>query len=286
MTYLETILRQICSELNKDYTQVQKFQTILENEWIDNEEALRITKEDELIKLGIPRMLVKKLKLKVAKAPPTLPEENQLIEEKPPAKSIEIIDCDSIDEIKETKDELVEEIDDFLPSKSEIRREKENRELFYDLLKGFVLENKNNVDFALKCLGILQKLLMNIIKSPSESKFRLLKRGNKALESKIFVHGNLVQILLMLGFEDLSGEKLQQKCPALDLAPAARNYFLAEDIMNLDSIENVVNSVREVKSDLDDFIVRKPTTTQHNSVNHSINLHTSRHIGFFFIVDW
>ena len=67
MTYLETILREICVELNKNYSQVERFKKILEDEWIDNQEAIKITKEEELTKIGIPKMLAKKLKEKAEK---------------------------------------------------------------------------------------------------------------------------------------------------------------------------------------------------------------------------
>ena len=70
MSYLEEVLQQICQELNKPYSNVEKFKTILENEWIDSREALNATQINELVKLGIPQMLAKKLKERASNAHP------------------------------------------------------------------------------------------------------------------------------------------------------------------------------------------------------------------------
>ena len=64
MSYLEKILREICFDLNKEYAEVEKYQKILESEWIVNKEAINSFGDDEFFQLGIPKMLVKKLRQK------------------------------------------------------------------------------------------------------------------------------------------------------------------------------------------------------------------------------
>ena len=43
----------------------------------------------------------------------------------------------------------------------------------------------NDPEIALAGLEILHKLIANILKNPTEEKFRVLKKTNKAIQSKI-----------------------------------------------------------------------------------------------------
>lgn len=116
------------------------------------------------------------------------------------------------------------------------------------------LQYKGNTQNSLNSLNTFQKILGNIIKSPTESKFRLLKRGNKTLEAKIFSNQNLVQILCMLGFDEVSKKDFILKNPTSQLSPGENNFYLSDQILNLGSIENVIEAVRETKSDLQDIL--------------------------------
>ncbi len=49
-------------------------------------------------------------------------------------------------------------------------------------------------------LNILEKVIGNIVKNPTEQKYRNVKKGNKVLQKKLFVHANVDKVLEIMGF--------------------------------------------------------------------------------------
>lgn len=165
---------------------------------------------------------------------------------------------DSIDEVKETKSPKSNEQEpisnEIFASSSEIRREKSNQQIFADLIRNFLVTNQKQPESVLKSLNIFQKILANIVESPLNPKFRLLKRGKRALELKIFCFPELTRLLEIVGFEEISGEQFSAKHAKLDLAAAERNYYLNDSLVNVDVIENVLEIVREAKLEVCDYL--------------------------------
>ena len=57
-------------------------------------------------------------------------------------------------------------------------------------------------------LDILHKLIQNILKSPKEEKFRIFKKANKAIQSKLMVLGeaDIIALIELLGYVDMGEE--------------------------------------------------------------------------------
>jgi len=56
-------------------------------------------------------------------------------------------------------------------------------------------------------LETLLKLIGNILKSPTEDKFRTLKKTNKAIQGRILsLKGGIHELILALGYTDLDAE--------------------------------------------------------------------------------
>lgn len=143
-------------------------------------------------------------------------------------------------------------------SQSEIRREKSNQQIFAELLRAFALRSRGNPRALLKSLSTFQTILANVVKSPEAAKFRLLRRGNKALEGKIFRHVELLQTLELLGFQPLSAAQFCAQCPQTSLQPAERNLFLSDAHLNVGSVDNVLEVVREAKAEVADAVEALP----------------------------
>ena len=68
--------------------------------------------------------------------------------------------------------------------------------------------NKKEHPQALQgALKLFLKILENIINSPSEQKFRNIKKANKTLQAKLFCLENIHQLIDLFGFEyDIANE--------------------------------------------------------------------------------
>ena len=49
-------------------------------------------------------------------------------------------------------------------------------------------------------LNILEKVLRNILKNPTQDKFRSIKKGNKVLAKKFFIHEGMHEVLTSMNF--------------------------------------------------------------------------------------
>ena len=49
-------------------------------------------------------------------------------------------------------------------------------------------------------LNLLEKIINNIIKNPTEQKYKNVKKSNKVLQNKLFIHGNVDTALEAIGF--------------------------------------------------------------------------------------
>ncbi len=89
-------------------------------------------------------------------------------------------------------------------------------------------------------VNILVKILTNIKNNPGIQKYRVIKKDNKVLKKKVFVHANVDQVLVAMGFVfdqstnqymyfDSSGEQID-------------NYFTVLDGINLEIQADINNS--------------------------------------------
>mmetsp|Transcript_100291 Transcript_100291/g.251440 ORF Transcript_100291/g.251440 Transcript_100291/m.251440 type:complete len:520 (+) Transcript_100291:195-1754(+) len=88
------------------------------------------------------------------------------------------------------------------------------------LAKVAALELDSQVTF----FETILKVLNNILQNPEEAKFRSLKKGNAALQSKLFSHGDnaATELLLLAGFED-TAETIALPGPPDGRCTAVRN---------------------------------------------------------------
>ena len=49
-------------------------------------------------------------------------------------------------------------------------------------------------------LNILNKLTSNIVSNPNQDKFRTVRKFNKVLQNKLFIHRDIDRVLTTLGF--------------------------------------------------------------------------------------
>lgn len=70
------------------------------------------------------------------------------------------------------------------------------KEVYNDLKQVFNLKKS---EFK-PTLNILEKILTNITKNPGVDKFRIIKKQNKVLQKKLFVHEKIDKTLLIMGF--------------------------------------------------------------------------------------
>ena len=63
----------------------------------------------------------------------------------------------------------------------------------------FIFEGSNKEKFGV-FLALIKKVVSNIIQNPQEPKFRSLRKTNKALQDKLFIHPNMHELLTSLGF--------------------------------------------------------------------------------------
>ena len=95
--------------------------------------------------------------------------------------------------------------------------DKEAREAqINSLLAEIVAANDNEKNIA--GLDILHKLISNILKNPTDEKFRVLKKSNKAISSKLMSlqpTGKVMELLFALGYTDIDD----------DMCAFTGNYF-------------------------------------------------------------
>ena len=63
----------------------------------------------------------------------------------------------------------------------------------------FIFEGSNKDKFGV-FLELIKKVVSNIIQNPQDPKFKSLRKTNKALQDKLFIHPNLHELLTSLGF--------------------------------------------------------------------------------------
>lgn len=75
----------------------------------------------------------------------------------------------------------------------------------YGILKPELEEIKNKHPSQYKdCFDILIKLFTNIVNNPNEAKFRNFKKTNKAIETRVLVIPEILEILSIMGYSDSS----------------------------------------------------------------------------------
>ena len=184
MSYIEQLLNGIATELNKPTHTVKKFISILEENWYDSEVALKEISENELIQLGIPRFLAKKIKQKVDN--PTHVKKNSIFEKKKEPVKSEI-----------TPEKIIEEKQE--PSTPLIQKEMKVETLFKKEIESLIQEILH-LKTRISSLEIIQKINRNLLKDPTNTKFHILKMSNKKLQENIFAFRHAKSILHLIGF--------------------------------------------------------------------------------------
>lgn len=78
------------------------------------------------------------------------------------------------------------------------------KDILQGMLDEIVEKYKNEYKTAFE---ILQKLISNIINSPENQKFRVIKKTNPIVQTKLLQIPQIVDVLNVIGFEDGTGEK-------------------------------------------------------------------------------
>ncbi len=78
------------------------------------------------------------------------------------------------------------------------------KEILYDMLKEIVKKRPNEYKTAFE---VLSKLLNNIIQNPGEPKFRVIKKSNMIISSKLLSIPEIIDVLNVLGYEEGTGDK-------------------------------------------------------------------------------
>jgi len=78
------------------------------------------------------------------------------------------------------------------------------KDILEGMLKDIVSKRPNDYKTA---FGILTKLLNNILENPNEPKFRVVKKSNLAISTKLLNIPEMIEVLEILGYELGTGEK-------------------------------------------------------------------------------
>lgn len=192
MSYIHSLLTKIAKDLNKPESSVKRFVTILEENWYDTEPALKEISEDELIALGLPRFLAKKIKQSVDNPQPQKPI--TMFSKKPKPQQTKIEPEPIIEEVQTSNNG---------PSEPTVQM------LFKKEIEGVIAEVLH-LKTRISCLEIIQKLIRNLIKDPKNTKFHCIKTSNKKLRENIFVFKHARNVLQLVGFreKEVSSEKV------------------------------------------------------------------------------
>jgi len=77
---------------------------------------------------------------------------------------------------------------------------------------------KNDPEQVIQGLDILHKLISNILKNPTDEKFRILKKSNKTIQAKLLSlnpYDSVISLLTALGYVEMDG----------DISAFVGNYF-------------------------------------------------------------
>ena len=75
----------------------------------------------------------------------------------------------------------------------------------FDSAMGVLLDG-NEKDVVVTCLGILDKIVLNVINQPMEAKFRKVKASNKSFAAKVGAVAGSDAVMTALGFTLVDGE--------------------------------------------------------------------------------
>ena len=78
------------------------------------------------------------------------------------------------------------------------------KDILDEMLKEIVKKRPNEYKTAFE---ILTKLLKNIVEKPDEQKFRVIKKSNAIISSKLLIIPEIIEVLEILGYVEGTGEK-------------------------------------------------------------------------------
>ena len=178
-TPVRDLLNNVASKIGKKPSDVDKFVTKMEDNWIENAGAVRNLSDEQWKELAIPLGLVNHIKAALASndAVKTTKEDVKMAE--PEA------------QIDTSKAEPVMKL-----SKSEQMLPK-FREHLKSLSKALDTDKKKHQE----SIKTLHKVLENVAINPHNEKFRMLPKGNKGVQEKILAHKDAVAFIELVGFK-------------------------------------------------------------------------------------
>ena len=109
------------------------------------------------------------------------------------------------------------------------------KDILDNMFKEIIKNWPNNYKSAFE---ILTKLLNNIIEHPEEPKFRIVKKSNAIISSKLLIIPEIIDVLNVLGYEEGSGDK--QNCLIYE-----GNYFESlKDCVEL--LNNLLSNQKQI----------------------------------------
>ena len=137
-----------------------------------------------------------------------------------------------------------------------------------------IIQSLEDLNFVKKILGILRKIILNILKNPKNPKFRLLKRGNSKLEEYIFQVPSVCNFLFILGFVMMEDNKMKPFLVGTGVEPAQENFYMDVSNVNIGLLEFILDLIREfeesvlwqIKSNLPDQKTNKNLIPKKNII--------------------
>lgn len=184
---IDEIFSKICSDFGESKQQIEKIKSILKNNWFDSKFTLRALKKNDLIRLKIDFPICNQLLSEIKNQSSVESSEYQKTNENQAEEKSENI----IYGYKQRAVTQALKIKKNEPKKFEI---KDRLQKFWDF--------ENDSEHKLVSLNILVKILGNLIKNPSEQKYRMLKKPNTYMEKHLFCYPELLTVLTFLGFKE------------------------------------------------------------------------------------
>lgn len=167
MSYARTLLHEIAKEMGKEPANMNKFAELLEENMCDTQQALASTAMEELVDIGVPKLVAMKLKRRLNE----------------PSEAT-----------KQPEEEKVEQ--------AQLNTDKKDSP--YDFLETQlrkIYDNYLTADEKLASLKVLQTIITNLLAHPEEQKYRSLKKNNSKLQQSLWRYLFMEQLFIMLGFE-------------------------------------------------------------------------------------
>lgn len=168
MSFVRTLLDDIAKEMGRAPSSMDQFVLKLEENMCDTREALQVTTIDELVEIGLPKLIA----IKIKKNFEELASKNTIIKE-------EVYDTPRL--IRKYSDE--------------------NPYEYIDTCLRKIYDNYLTANEKLDSLEVLKTIITNLLTNPEEAKYRSLKKNNNKLHNTLWRYLFMEQLFITLGFE-------------------------------------------------------------------------------------